>query len=194
MGFTGATSYTLWPRLPIVATVSPVDLSGKNTRFVFVGTAITVIVIDYASKWWIRRTIGPGAEREEIVIAGNIVRLRYSENSGIAFGLLNNQQTLVSVLLLLAVGIGGLFLWQLLPGSSSRVMLGAGLMAGGGLANVIDRVQDGVVTDFISFWRWPLFNVADAALSVGAIAIALLLYQSHASDGQNVQDSAKRTQ
>lgn len=174
--------------------MSPVDLSGKNTGFVFVGTAITVIVIDYASKWWIRRTIGPGAEREEIVIAGNIVRLRYSENSGIAFGLLNNQQTLVLVLLLLAVGIGGLFLWQLLPGSSSRVMLGAGLMAGGGLANVIDRVQDGVVTDFISFWRWPLFNVADAALSVGAIAIALLLYQSHASDGQNVQDSAKRTQ
>ncbi len=168
--------------------VGAVDPSSKNTGFVFVGTAVTVIACDYASKWWIRRTIGPGAERDEIVIAGDFVYLDYSENSGIAFGLLNNQQTLVSILLLLAVGIGGLFLWKLLPGSSRLVMVGAGLMAGGGLANVIDRVPDGVVTDFISVWRWPLFNVADAALTIGALVLALLFYRGHASSGQSELD------
>jgi len=97
------------------------------------------------------------------------------QNSGIAFGLFSSATALVTVLTAIAVG------WMLVffarSGSRHPVLPAAlGLLIGGSLSNLVDRVRLGHVTDFIDFGWWPAFNLADSFIVIGvAILLAALL-------------------
>ena len=134
------------------------------------------LALDQGSKIWARQVLKPIYPAVKSVIPG-FFDLRYSENPGSAFGLFRGVPG--ARYLLFVVGIVALvFVASYLrkaPAGARRLGAELGLLAGGALGNVIDRVASGRVTDFI-VWRagaheWPTFNIADAALVVGVIGL-----------------------
>jgi len=131
---------------------------------------------DQASKVWARASLKPIYPEVMTVISGYF-DLRYSENPGSAFGLFRGIPG--ARYLLFVVGIAALFVvWNYLrkaPDDARRLAAELGLLAGGALGNIVDRIAFGRVTDFV-VWKvgiheWPTFNIADAALVVGVLGL-----------------------
>lgn len=129
---------------------------------------VAVLILDQVSKAIVRTTIDRG-EQVEIFSFLHLVNTR---NDGIAFGGLGGSW-LVNVLVIVAlVGIVVVFDRY---GTRRGAWLPAGLLLGGALGNIIDRVFEGSVTDFIKFPHWPQFNVADIAVTLGVISLIFVL-------------------
>jgi signal peptidase II len=97
----------------------------------------------------------------------------YITNTGIAFGLFGGGEALVIAITLVALSL--LFVWFARDPGRPGLWPAVGLLAGGALGNLADRVRDGAVVDFIDPPRWPAFNLADLAITLG-VALLLLLY------------------
>lgn len=134
--------------------------------------ALAVVIIDQCSKYYILWFLGDGAY---IPIAEyfNIVR---AWNTGVSFSMLNNYGNvgawILSGLAILIV----LMLFQWLRKEDNKMVQAAlGLIMGGAVGNIIDRIRFGAVFDFLDFhvadWHWPAFNVADSCICVGAAII-----------------------
>src|SRR5206468_6544533 len=100
----------------------------------------------------------------------------YVQNRGAAFGLLQDQTVFFVFVGLLVVAVIGAS-YRYLPRSGFLVHLALGLQLGGAVGNLIDRIRQGYVVDFVDFgyrsnW-WPVFNVADSAIVVGVALLAL---------------------
>jgi signal peptidase II len=96
-------------------------------------------------------------------------QLDYVTNTGIAFGFLDEGGALVIVVTLLALGL--LVGWFASDPTRPTLWLSAGLLTGGALGNLADRVRDGHVTDFVDPPSWPAFNVADVAITIGVLIL-----------------------
>ena len=143
------------------------------------GLSLLVIVLDQVTKAIVRRTL---AFQDDHVLIPGLLSLRHGENRGLAFGMLQDaplpfQAVLLTVLALVLV-TGLLVFWGRVA-STTPAHAALGLILGGALGNVIDRVRTGGVTDFVhAYWRghvWPDFNLADSAICV---AIGLLILDS----------------
>lgn len=112
-------------------------------------------------------------------------------NRGMSFGLFNDAQVSWA-LVLLALAISAVLLWWLWGVSRGLSALGLGLVLGGAIGNVVDRLRYGAVYDFLYFhlgeWYWPAFNLADSAISVG---VALLLWDGLSEGRESPKNSAK---
>lgn len=106
--------------------------------------------------------------RAPLPIAGSWLGLDYATNPGIAFGIAL-PPVLQPVLIGLAFCTLLLFRRLWLPHPFCRI--GMGLILGGGAANILDRLRDGRVTDFLVLWPFPLFNVADVLITFGAVLL-----------------------
>ena len=128
-----------------------------------------VIAVDQITKGAVTGSLEPG-ERVDLALGFDLARVT---NSGIAFGLLDEG----SDTLVLAITIGGLSLvvgWFALDSARPGLWLGVGLLVGGALGNLTDRVRADGVTDFIDPPLWPAFNLADIAITAGVVVIALI--------------------
>ena len=105
-------------------------------------------------------------------------QLDYVTNPGIAFGFFDDGEALVIVITLLALGL--LIGWFASDPTRPNLWLAAGLLTGGALGNLADRVRDGHVTDFIDPPSWPAFNVADVAITLGVVTIAVIAFRAPA--------------
>jgi len=140
---------------------------------VLLGIAGAVLACDIWTKQWATRTL---AGAPPMPIIGELVRFTYVRNSGVAFGLgagLPFPYYLFSIAAVLAILV--LFLRGRVHGGGRRLALA--LILGGALGNLVDRLSTGLVVDFIDVgwgrWHWPVFNVADSAVSVGVVLFAL---------------------
>lgn len=160
-----------------VSTKDRAFLPGVPRGLLFAGlVALVVVMLDLLTKWLVTRELGPGDERSSISVLGNFVELHYAQNGGVAFGLLSGSSTLAGVL----VGIVIVPLLVVLMILSSRGLpwaIASGLVLGGAVGNLVDRLGDETVTDFISVGRWPSFNVADSAITVGALLLIGLSFR-----------------
>ncbi len=144
---------------------------------VFLVTLLLALGADQATKIWARAELKPRAGSVS-VIAG-YWELRYAENTGSAFSLLRGNPATPYILAgvaLLALIIVAVYLRRARP-TDRLFACGMGLLAGGALGNLIDRIAFGRVTDFV-VWRighhvWPTFNVADAVLLIGVLGLVL---------------------
>ncbi len=144
-------------------------------NIVFSRIALLVMTADQLSKIWIRSNLAVGQSLPE----EGFFQLTHIYNTGSAFGLFRGQSfslTIVGlagvVILLLYVLIG----YHRFPYLDSRLSKSAlGLVLGGTIGNLIDRLRFGYVTDFIDIGIWPAFNVADSAVTVGIIIFACSL-------------------
>ncbi len=147
----------------------PAAVPGRATIRTIMGTmalATAVVVVDALTKRQVTATLGPAEDRHSWWVFGEHVGLEYVRNSGAAFGLLRgNAELLGAASLAIAVGFAGLILWELGPGKWTT--LAGGLVAGGAIGNLIERIANGYVTDFFAVGPWPRFNVADIAITVG---------------------------
>ena len=128
----------------------------------------TVLVLDQVSKAVVRSTIDRG-EQVEIFSFLDLVNTR---NDGIAFGGLGGSWLVIVLVIVALAGIVYVFNRY---ATRRGAWLPAGLLLGGALGNIIDRVVEGSVTDFIKFPHWPQFNVADIAVTFGVISLIFVL-------------------
>lgn len=133
-----------------------------------IAAALLVVLADQITKSMIRAHIQPGGD---IGIVGPF-QLRHTHNSGVAFGLLSSHPYLAVAGAAVVLCV---LMWGVRPLSAPglRSVLAVGLVIGGAVGNVIDRIRLGYVTDFLHVGPWPDFNVADTAVCVGAACILL---------------------
>ena len=130
-----------------------------------------VLVVDRLTKQPVESGVHPGEERS--FLPG--VQIVHTHNNGVAFGLLGGSHVYLTVALALVVVLVPLaiFAWRAGRGPT---WLPIGMIVGGALGNVIDRIRFGSVTDFIKLpLGWPPFNVADACITIGVVVLALLI-------------------
>jgi len=141
-------------------------------------TVAGVIALDQLTKWCVEHTM---TLNQSVPVIEGIFNLTYVRNPGAAFGLLADLPWVVRAPLFMAVSVGALvLLFVILRGLEPeqrglRVAL-AGVL-GGAIGNLIDRVKDGGVVDFLDvYWRgyhWPAFNVADTCITIGIAALMI---------------------
>jgi signal peptidase II len=130
--------------------------------------AASVIGLDQATKAFARAHLQLG--HSVAVIPG--LQFDRVDNRGIAFSLFSGASGLILIMLVVLIGVLVLG-WRYRD--RDGVTLATGLVAGGAMGNLIDRLTSGQVTDFIRLPDWPVFNVADIAITLGAIILALIL-------------------
>jgi signal peptidase II len=134
---------------------------------------LAVVALDQLSKRIVEHSIVPGDERR--LLPG--VEIVNTRNRGVAFGFLPGRHVIVTVLVVLAL----LVLLVYFARNSERrlVWLPTGLVLGGALGNILDRVRVGSVTDFIELpLGWPPFNLADAAITLGVLTLLIVIERS----------------
>lgn len=135
--------------------------------------AIVVIILDFFSKIWVKENLPYGVSQE---FWPKLLNLHYTKNTGAAFSILTGQRFLLTALSSLAVVF--LILGRNKIIEDNNVMrLIYGLILGGTCGNLIDRLLYGYVIDFLEFgfFRFPVFNLADSALTLGVFLMVLLL-------------------
>jgi signal peptidase II len=136
-----------------------------------------VVAADQLTKALVRSGVTPGDE--DPVLPG--VELVHVRNEGVAFGLLSGGKTVVVVIVALA--LLALALYFVTHSSRPLAWLPTGLLMGGALGNIVDRVRDGAVTDFIKLPAWPAFNLADIAITAGVLALLYVIETQNSPDG-----------
>ena len=137
--------------------------------------AVIVIVIDQLSKWWILALF---AERPPPVVVTGFFNLVLAWNRGVSFGLLSSGSAWAPWLLsgfgLLVVAA---LIWWLATSPGRWAAVAIGLIIGGALGNIVDRLRFGAVVDFLDFYvgsyHWHTFNVADSAISIGVATLLI---------------------
>ncbi len=132
--------------------------------------AAVVIVADRITKHAVRADIPFDGSRR--VIPG-VVRLVHYRNTGVAFDFLSGAG--VIVLVVSAIALLVLLAYFARHPARRGLWIATGLLLGGALGNLLDRVLNGSVTDFIKFPDWPAFNVADIAITVGVILLVVVI-------------------
>jgi len=161
-------------------------LSTKKRNLLFGISAVVSLVLDQWTKVLARTHLQPLGLWKSKVVVPDYFDLRYSENTGVAFGMfqkLAGGRVWLTLVALAALSLVGYYLIRSHP-RQSRLHLALGLVGGGAIGNLIDRIAFGAVTDFI-VWKvgtheWPAFNIADAALVVGVALMAIdMLFDKH---------------
>ena len=157
--------------------------------FVFVAAALAVLVVDQLTKAWLVASVAPG---DVIEVIGDYVRLVFSRNSGALFGLFRDNAALFGLVSLVVVGL--IIGYHAKVGQSRYLSIALGLLLGGAIGNLADRLRLGYVVDFVDLGigdlRFFTFNVGDSAITLAilmliaaAIVPALSDRTERASDG-----------
>lgn len=165
---------------------------GLSARAVALGVAALVAALDRATKLWIQANVGA---YDTIPVIPNVFNIVYARNRGAAFGILSDasETVRISVLVVFSLGILAFVFWMLWQATRAAELASAAqrwaltLVAGGAVGNLYDRIVEGSVTDFLQVflgsYEWPSFNVADSAITVGAVLMGYeLLFQREKKD------------
>lgn len=150
--------------------------TGSTLLIVVASALLGAVIVDQATKFSALASLSAPPYKVEVTPFFN---LRLGFNTGVSFGFLgdvfNNQQwPLIAITIAIAVA---LTVWAL---RVNRLLeaLAIALIAGGAFGNIIDRIRQGAVTDFLDFhamgWHWPAFNFADVFIFVGAASLIIL--------------------
>lgn len=156
-----------------------------------VAAVVFVVVLDQVAKALVRASLKPASP---IVLVKRLLYLTHVRNTGAAFGLMPGQQSLFILTSVLVLAGIGLYWWRARP-RSLVLALSLGLVAGGALGNLIDRIAFGRVTDFVDIRILPVFNFADMAIVTGAIGLfAWAMFaplEPHEAEGEGAGDGAE---
>jgi signal peptidase II len=150
---------------------------------IWAAVALLVFGVDQASKWWAEQSLVPGVSRP---LAGSWLQLQLTRNAGAAFSLGTSYTIVLS---LVALGVIGMCLRMSRRLGSVGWATALGLLLGGALGNVTDRLFRapgpfrGHVVDFLQLPHWPVFNVADSAICTAAALFVYLTVRGRRLDG-----------
>jgi signal peptidase II len=135
-----------------------------------------VVLIDQVTKALVRNGIEVG-EEDSILPAVTLVHVR---NTGVAFGAFSGGGIIVVALVVLA--LSALLYYFVTHVDKPLIWLPTGMLLGGSIGNIIDRVRDGAVTDFVKLPAWPAFNVADISITFGVLVLLWVVEQQNGTD------------
>lgn len=163
-------------------------MSPVRLRALYLGLSAFVVLLDQVTKAMIRAWV---PLHERIVVIPGLFDVTHVQNTGAAFGLFAGATSPYRPILLNAVAFA-VFVLVLVyafksPVHWKRLQLALAGILGGAVGNLIDRIGSGSVTDFLRLhaadrWEWPSFNVADSAITVGVVLLALDILKNPASD------------
>lgn len=169
------------------------DKAPRTRRYLFLSLGLVAFVVaaDQLTKYLVTSRIEPWTSVPDV----GVFRLTHIWNTGSAFGLFQSQTIVLSVISALAI-IGLFMALRYQPLRNTWASMSMGLLLGGSIGNLIDRIRLGYVTDFIDVgfphgWRFYIFNVADSAVTVGAILMAIVLLRM--SSKASVQSASPAT-
>ncbi|HSQ27913.1 MAG TPA: signal peptidase II [Anaerolineales bacterium] len=134
--------------------------------------AAIIVLLDQWSKELIRTNLAYGEIYRPELWLSQYARLIHWRNTGIVFGLFQNISRLFSLLPAI-ISLGIIYYFPRVPREDRLIRLSMILYLGGGIGNLIDRLTQGYVTDFVSVGNFPVFNIADASISIGVVILAL---------------------
>jgi signal peptidase II len=147
------------------------SIKPRTKRLLFWGAALSVIMLDQITKAMVRTGLDRGESWPD---PDWLLRIRYVTNTGAAFGILQDQTTFLIVTAL--IGLTAIYLYYRFPPFDHWIVpIAIGLMLGGAVGNLVDRVRVGRVTDFVDVGWFPAFNVADSSITI-AIAVLVIGY------------------
>ncbi len=154
-------------------------MSWLKKAWVILLVAAVVVALDKLSKDWVRQTIPLNSFTVPVPSLGEYVIFEHVNNHGAAFGILQNQGYLfigIAVIVIVAIFIYARYL----PLDQWFVRVLLGLQLGGAVGNVLDRINQGFVTDFVKLgipglYYWPNFNIADSSIVVGVVALGVYI-------------------
>lgn len=156
--------------------------AGWSPTVVLLATGAIIYLADQVTKALVQARLGLD---QRVPLIGDVVELWHARNSGAAFSLFQGGTVLFLVVTVFALAMI-VYFYRAFQGRSLWLYLVLGLVLGGTLGNVTDRLRSGFVTDFISVGfgsiRWPTFNVADSAIVIGILSLVLTLSLSERSD------------
>jgi len=152
--------------------VSSVATPGRPRWALFLGLAAAVVVIDQLTKAWLVGQLDPG---ESMQVIGDLVRLTFVQNSGALFGLFKDSALIFGIV---SLGVVAAIIWYHgSAGRSALLSVALGLLLGGAIGNLLDRLRFGYVVDFVDVGigtlRFYTFNAADAAISTALLLLIL---------------------
>lgn len=154
----------------------------KKTSLIAYGVAGLVIVLDQLTKWWVLN--GLQMRLGQSIEVSPIFDLTFTLNTGVSFGMFSGGEARW-LLTIFAIGVAALMGWWALRATRPLFAVAVGLIIGGALGNVIDRILIGAVVDFLDFSDIGfsyIFNVADSAITVG---VGLLVLDTFLSERQS---------
>jgi signal peptidase II len=134
--------------------------------------ALVVFIIDQATKFITANFMYLG---QSIPLINNVLHLTYVQNQGAGFGLMQGYRIFFIVFSFIVLAYL-IFKWNNIP-QEFNVSFPLGLALGGLFGNLIDRAIQGFVVDFIDFRIWPVFNIADSAISIGIVWIVIYMWK-----------------
>ena len=134
--------------------------------------AAVIVILDQITKTLVRDNIAIGEFWSPWPWLTPIARIVHINNTGVAFGMFQGQNALFSVFMII-VALAIIYYFPRVPAEDWTLRLAMGLQLGGALGNLIDRVTQGYVTDFISVGTFAIFNIADSSITVGVCVLLL---------------------
>jgi signal peptidase II len=141
--------------------------SGSRYRARFFAIAAAVVAADQVTKLLVVRSIPEG---DHVRVFDDWLVISHIRNSGAAFGTLRGFGGVLALAAIAGVAVFAFVVWRR---PSPVVGMAAALVAGGAMGNLLDRIVRGTVVDFVDFRFWPAFNVADTAITIGALLLVL---------------------
>lgn len=156
----------------------------RRTDIALATVGVAVILLDQLTKHVISAYFGGPFQKPPVHLVGSILELDYTQNRGVAFSLFDGQG-IKYVFILAAVGLVGYLYWRTRATAPTLLTITFGLILGGAIGNLLDRFTLHYVVDFIHFQiphvlNWPVFNIADSAISIGVVLLAILLWRTPA--------------
>jgi signal peptidase II len=157
-------------------------ISLKDYRFLF-AVAGFVYVLDQVTKFLVRTNVMLGDIWSPWPWLTRYARIAHIKNSGAAFGMLPSFSDIITVISIFVI-IAILYYFPRLPKDEWLLKLALGLQLGGALGNLTDRIRQGYVTDFISIWSFPVFNIADLSITLGVAILIISMWFKEQDKGQ----------
>ena len=144
--------------------------AGRASWITFIALASVIVTLDQATKAWLTSFLRPG---QSVAVLGDWVRLVHSQNNGGLFGLFRGQAAVFGVVSLVVIAL--IVVYHGKAGGGRYMSITLGLLLGGAVGNLIDRLRLNYVVDFVDAGigdlRWYTFNVADAAISFSLLLL-----------------------
>jgi signal peptidase II len=158
--------------------VKNVDFEWERKLVPILCLAILIVIMDQLSKSYVQTHMVVGMS---IPVLQDVFHITYILNPGAAFGLFEHQ-TVFFILIAVSMVVATVYFYPKIPSQYGLLRFGTGLMVGGALGNVIDRIKTGYVVDFFDFRIWPIFNIADAGIVCGVGCIMFTIIYLYKED------------
>lgn len=155
-------------------------MNANKKNFIFITAVISVVLIlDQVTKFWVRGTLMRGESFPEF----GLFRFTHVHNTGSLFGIFQGYNSPLIVASIVAILLL-IWIYKSYSHKGLLISLALGLQLGGAAGNLIDRILQGHVTDFLDVWIWPVFNLADSSIVVGLCILLFIMI----TDRQIVDD------